>query len=108
MSLETWFAFVLAASVLLAIPGPTVTLVIGYALGEGRRAAWATVAGVALGDFTAMTLSLLGLGAVLAASAALFTILKIAGAAYLVYLGVRLWRGPPLHPPAPPGGGGEK
>src|SRR5258707_1785284 len=95
MSLETWFAFVLAASVLLAIPGPTVTLVVGYALGVGKRAAWATVLGVALGDFTAMTLSLAGLGAVLAASATLFTVLKWIGAAYLVYLGVRLWRAEP-------------
>jgi threonine/homoserine/homoserine lactone efflux protein len=96
MSLETWFAFVLAASILLAIPGPTVTLVVGYALGVGRRAAWATVAGVALGDFTAMTLSLAGLGAVLATSAMLFTVLKWIGAAYLIYLGVRLWRAEPV------------
>jgi threonine/homoserine/homoserine lactone efflux protein len=95
MTLETWLAFVAAAAVLLALPGPTVTLVVSYALGVGRRAAWATVAGVALGDFTAMTLSLLGLGAVLAASAALFTALKWLGAFYLIYLGVRLWRAQP-------------
>ena len=48
--------------------------------------------GVALGDFTAMTLSLLGLGALLATSALLFTIFKWAGAAYLVWLGIALWR----------------
>ena len=95
MTLETWLAFVAAAAVLLALPGPTVTLVVSYALGVGRRAAWATVAGVALGDFTAMTLSLLGLGAVLAASAALFTALKWLGAGYLIYLGVRVWRAAP-------------
>jgi len=95
MTLETWLAYVVAAAVLLVLPGPTVTLVVSYALGVGRRAAWATVAGVALGDFTAMTLSLLGLGAVLAASAALFSALKWLGAAYLVYLGVRLWRAAP-------------
>lgn len=94
MSVETWFAFVIAATFLVAIPGPTVTLVVGYALGVGRRAAWATVAGVALGDFTAMTLSLAGLGAVLAASATLFTVLKWIGAAYLVWLGIKLWRAP--------------
>lgn len=70
-------------------------LVVSYALGEGRRSAWATVAGVALGDFTAMTLSLVGLGALLATSALLFTMLKWAGAAYLVYLGIRLWRAKP-------------
>ena len=48
--------------------------------------------GVALGDFTAMTLSMLGIGALLATSATVFTVLKWAGAAYLVYLGVRLFR----------------
>ena len=94
MSLHHWLGFVAAAAVLLAIPGPTVLLVISYALGHGRRSAYATVAGVALGDFTAMTASMLGLGAMLAASAALFTVLKWAGAVYLVYLGIKLWRAP--------------
>jgi threonine/homoserine/homoserine lactone efflux protein len=92
--LHTWIAFVAAAEALLIIPGPTVLLVISYALAQGRRSAWATVPGVAGGDFTAMALSLLGLGAVLAASAELFTVLKLAGAAYLVYLGVRILRAP--------------
>lgn len=94
MSLEHWLAFVAASAVLLAIPGPTILLVISYALGHGRKAATSTVAGVALGDFTAMTASMLGLGALLAASATVFTVLKWIGAAYLVYLGIRLWRAP--------------
>ncbi|MFB9952129.1 LysE family translocator [Rhizobium puerariae] len=94
MSLEHWLAFVAASSVLLAIPGPTILLVISYALSHGRKVATATVAGVALGDFTAMTASMLGLGALLATSAALFTVLKWVGAAYLVYLGIKLWRAP--------------
>lgn len=94
MALDHWLAFVAASAVLLAIPGPTVLLVISYALGHGRRAAGSTVAGVALGDFTAMTASLLGLGALLATSAMLFTALKWLGALYLVYLGIRLWRAP--------------
>lgn len=94
MALDHWLAFIAASAVLLAIPGPTVLLVISYALGHGRRSATSTVAGVALGDFTAMTASMLGLGALLATSAALFTALKWVGAAYLVYLGVRLWRAP--------------
>ncbi len=51
--------------------------------------------GVALGDLTAMTISLLGAGAVLAASATLFTALKLVGAVYLVWLGLRLWRADP-------------
>ncbi len=94
MSLEHWLAFVAASAVLLAIPGPTILLVISYALGHGRKAATSTVAGVALGDFTAMTASMLGLGALLAASAAVFTALKWIGAAYLIYLGIKLWRAP--------------
>jgi len=94
MALDHWLAFVAASAVLLAIPGPTVLLVISYALGHGRRSATSTVAGVALGDFTAMTASMLGLGALLAASAGLFTVLKWVGAAYLVFLGVKLWRAP--------------
>lgn len=94
MSIELWLAFAAASAVLLAIPGPTVLLVVSYAIAEGRRSAAATVAGVALGDFTAMTASLLGLGVVLMASSLLFTVLKWCGAAYLVYLGVKLWRAP--------------
>lgn len=92
--LQTWIAFVAAAGALLIIPGPTVLLVVSYALAQGRRSAWATVPGVAAGDFTAMALSLLGLGAILAASAELFTALKLAGAAYLIYLGIRILRAP--------------
>lgn len=92
MTIETWLAFVAASSVLLVIPGPTILLVVSYALGQGWRAALPMAAGVALGDFTAMTLSMLGVGALLATSATLFTALKWIGAAYLIWLGVRLWR----------------
>lgn len=94
MSFELWFSFTLASLAILAIPGPTVILVVGYALGQGRRTGLATVPGVVLGDFTAMTVSLLGAGAVLATSATLFTALKLIGAAYLVWLGISLWRAP--------------
>ncbi len=92
MSIETWLAFTAASSVLLIIPGPTILLVISYALGRGMRTALPVAIGVALGDFTAMTLSMLGVGALLAASALLFTALKWLGAAYLVWLGIQLWR----------------
>lgn len=94
MLLDHWLAFVAASMVLLAIPGPTVLLVISYAIGHGRRPAAAIVAGVALGDLTAMTASMLGLGAVMATSAALFTVLRWIGGAYLVWLGIALWRAP--------------
>src|SRR4029450_4503514 len=92
MTFESWAAFTAASAVLLIIPGPTVLLVVSYALGQGWRTVLPMTVGGALGDFTAMTLSMLGLGALLAASATLFTILKWVGAAYLVYLGIRLWR----------------
>jgi threonine/homoserine/homoserine lactone efflux protein len=102
MDVTTWLAFVAAAAVMLLIPGPTILLVIGQALGGGARNALPLAAGVALGDLTAMSLSLAGLGALLAASAAAFTALKWAGAAYLVFLGVKLWRAPVETDAAPP------
>ena len=92
MAIEVWLTYTLAAGILLIIPGPTILLVVSYALTEGRRSAVAIVAGVVLGDLTAITVSMAGLGALLAASAALFSVMKWVGAAYLVYLGVRMWR----------------
>ncbi|MBK8158290.1 MAG: LysE family translocator [Rhodospirillaceae bacterium] len=92
MSWETWAAFTAASALLMVIPGPTILLVISYALGQGWRAAFPMAIGVALGDFTAMTLSMLGLGALLAASATVFTILKWIGAGYMIWLGIKLWR----------------
>lgn len=90
--LESWLAFAATAAVLLVIPGPTILTVISYSLTQGRRAAIPLVAAVALGDSTALTLSLLGLGSVLAASAVAFTAVKTLGGAYLVWLGVRMIR----------------
>ncbi len=95
MSIEVWIAFVVAAAVVLVIPGPTILLVISHAIAHGRRSVLPLAAGVTLGDFTAMTLSFVGLGAILAISAAFFTLLKFVGAGYLIYLGVRLWRSNP-------------
>ncbi|GJD50971.1 Homoserine/homoserine lactone efflux protein [Methylobacterium crusticola] len=92
MTVSTWAAFAAASALLLVIPGPTILLVVSYAVGSGFRAALPAAIGVALGDLTAMTLSLLGLGALLAASGSLFTLLKWCGAAYLVWVGVKLWR----------------
>lgn len=92
MHLDLWLAFVAAAMVLLAIPGPTVLTVISYSASHGRRAAWPLVASVALGDATALLLSLVGLGALLATSALWFNAVKWAGGLYLLYLGIRLLR----------------
>ncbi|MEL7302385.1 MAG: LysE family translocator [Pseudomonadota bacterium] len=95
MTLETWIAFVLASAVLLASPGPTVLLVVSYALQQGRRAIAPAVAGVALGDLVAMTVSMIGLGALLLTSAELYNVLRWIGAAYLVYLGLKMLRSQP-------------
>jgi threonine/homoserine/homoserine lactone efflux protein len=95
MNIEIWIAFALAASVLLIIPGPTILLVISQAIAHGRRAVLPLAVGVTLGDLTAMAFSLLGLGAVLASSAALFSVLKWIGSLYLIYLGIKLWRSHP-------------
>lgn len=95
MDPAVWLAFVAASTALLLIPGPTVLLVLSYALSQGRRVALATAAGVATGDLIAMTASLAGLGALILTSAGIFTLLKWVGAAYLVYLGIRLLRSAP-------------
>lgn len=92
MDFALWLTFVAASTALLLIPGPTVLLVLSYALSKGRSVAVASAAGVATGDFVAMSLSLAGLGALVATSAALFTALKWIGAAYLIWLGVKLIR----------------
>jgi threonine/homoserine/homoserine lactone efflux protein len=92
VSFTVWLAFVAASTVLLVIPGPTILLVVSYALGRGWKVAAPVATGVALGDLTAMTLSMLGVGALLASSATLFTLLKWVGAGYLIWLGVKLWR----------------
>jgi len=107
MSLEPWLAFVAASAVMLVIPGPTILTVISYSIAHGPRAQWPLVAAVALGDSTALALSLLGLGALLAASAFWFTVVKWVGGLYLLWLGIRLLRagatGAELQRPAAPG-----
>jgi len=90
MAFENWVAFALASCVLLIMPGPTILTVISYSLAHGKRANVPLVAAVALGDSTALLLSLAGLGAVVATSAWLFTAIKWAGGLYLIYLGVKL------------------
>lgn len=92
MSFELWLAFVAASAVLLIIPGPTILTVISYSMAHGRRANVPLVAAVALGDSTALVVSLLGLGALLATSAFWFTAVKWAGGLYLLYLGLKMLR----------------
>lgn len=91
-SLQLWLAFVAASAVLLIIPGPTILTVISYSVAHGKRANVPLVAAVALGDSTALVVSLLGLGALLATSAFWFTVIKWVGGLYLLYLGIKLLR----------------
>ena len=92
MNIETWLTFVVASAVMAAIPGPTILTVISYSVAHGRRASLALVMAVCLGDSTALALSILGLGAILSASAFWFSVVKFAGGLYLLYLAVRLLR----------------
>lgn len=92
MSIELWFAFVATSALLLMIPGPTILTVISYSISHGQRANLPLIAAVALGDSTALTVSILGLGALLATSAFWFTVVKLAGGLYLLYLGLKLLR----------------
>lgn len=83
-----WAGFAVAAIVMGLIPGPGVVSIVGYALSSGRKVALASVAGVAVGNAVAISLSLAGVGALLAASALAFTVVKWAGGAYLIALGI--------------------
>ena len=91
---EVLAAFVAASFVLLVVPGPTIVMVISQALAHGKRIALATVIGVGLGDLCAATLSLIGVGTVLAASAVAFAVIKWVGAGYLIWIGIKMWRQP--------------
>ena len=85
-------AFGLAAFILIVIPGPSVVFVIGRALAYGQGVALASVVGNSLGLFVVMGLVAFGLGAVVAESIVVFMVMKLAGAAYLVWLGVQALR----------------
>ena len=87
MNVHLWIGFVGASLVVGLIPGPGVMSIVGYALGSGCRTALASVAGMAVGNLVAMSLSMAGVGALLAASALAFAVLKWAGALYLIVLG---------------------
>lgn len=93
MPLDTWLAYTLAATILVVLPGPTILMVVSQSLAHGRRVVPHATAGVALGDTVALLASLLGLGALMAASALLFSVVKWIGVAYLLYLAWKLWRG---------------
>ncbi|MGB0098762.1 MAG: LysE family translocator [Nocardioides sp.] len=87
-----WLAFVVASALFIQLPGPSLLFTIGRALTVGRRDALLSVVGNALGVVTQVLAVAVGLGAVVAASAQAYTALKIAGAAYVVWLGVQAIR----------------
>ncbi|WP_210266945.1 LysE family translocator [Methylocystis silviterrae] len=91
MTFSVWLAFAAASVVMGLIPGPGVVAIVGYALGSGRKTALASVAGMTVGNAIAMTLSLVGVGALLAASALAFSVLKWVGALYLIVLGLYIF-----------------
>jgi homoserine/homoserine lactone efflux protein len=94
MSLELWLVYCAAAIGLSLTPGPNGLLSLTHGACFGVRSTVYTVLGGAVGFFLVIAASLAGMGALLAASERAFTIAKWIGAAYLVYLGVRVWRAP--------------
>ena len=91
MPFETWLAYTFVTATFLLIPGPTILLVISYSLIRGRQAVFALLLGVGLGDVVAMILSFIGVGMLLQTVAIAFQFLKWIGAAYLIWLGIRMW-----------------
>lgn len=106
MALDTWLLYTLAALGLSLSPGPNSLLALTHGALHGRRRALFTLAGGAAGFTLVIALSMFGIGALLQASAAWLAALKWAGGLYLVWLGVQVWRAPPialdaaLHPDA--------
>ncbi|WP_369393334.1 LysE family translocator [Streptomyces sp. CG1] len=92
VSTESILAFAAMSLLVIVIPGPSVLFVIGRALAHGRRTALATVLGNLIGSYLLVTAVAWGLGILVETSAAVFTGVKLAGAAYLVYLGVQAFR----------------
>jgi threonine/homoserine/homoserine lactone efflux protein len=102
-------AWVALSALLIATPGPDTALIIRNALAAGPRASTLSALGVAIGTLVWVTASAVGVGVLLERSSTAFTILKLAGAAYLCYLGLRSLGSPPRGelPPRPTGAAGE-
>ncbi|MBU3057035.1 LysE family translocator [Pseudomonas indica] len=96
MALHLWLLYLTAVIGLSLTPGPNGLLALSHGALYGHRRALFTVAGGLLGFVVLMALSMFGIGALLQASADALTLLKWIGGAYLVWLGIQLWRSPPL------------
>jgi threonine/homoserine/homoserine lactone efflux protein len=84
--------YALASFVLIVIPGPSVLFVVGRALAYGRRTALATVLGNAAGNYLVAVCVAFGIGTLVQRSAEAFTVVKLIGAGYLIWLGIQAWR----------------
>jgi threonine/homoserine/homoserine lactone efflux protein len=91
-SSSQWLAFVVASILFIQVPGPSLLFTIGRALTVGRRDALLSVVGNGLGLIVQVVLVAVGLGAVVAASASAYTVIKLVGAGYVIYLGVQAIR----------------
>jgi threonine/homoserine/homoserine lactone efflux protein len=100
MHLSVLAAFTAALAIAVALPGPGIFAVVSCALGRGLRAALALIAGIIIGDLIYFYLAVLGLAALARSMGEFFIIVKFAGAAYLVWLGLKLWREPSADPAA--------
>lgn len=92
VSMDRFLAFAAMSLLVIVIPGPSVLFVIGRALAHGRRTALATVLGNVAGSYALVVAVALGIGALVEESATVFLTVKLAGAAYLVFLGVQAFR----------------
>lgn len=92
VSTDRYLAFAAMSLLVIVIPGPSVLFVIGRALAHGRRTAVATALGNVIGSYVLVVGVALGIGSLVERSAAVFMAVKLAGAAYLVFLGVQAFR----------------
>jgi threonine/homoserine/homoserine lactone efflux protein len=96
MDLHTWLIYLLAATGLSLSPGPNGLLALTHGALHGRRRAMYTIFGGAVGFVVVIAMSMFGIGALLKSSLVWLTVLKWLGGAYLVWLGVQVWRAPPI------------
>jgi homoserine/homoserine lactone efflux protein len=92
MNLHLFLAYILAVAILILMPGPIVTLVVANSLRQGSRSGFATVAGASLGNAILLGATAVGLVAFFALLRQIFEVGRLAGAVYLIWLGVRAWR----------------
>lgn len=108
MALDTWLIYLVAAIGLSLSPGPNGLLALTHGALHGRRKTLWTIFGGSVGFVAVIALSMFGIGALLQTSLVWLTVLKWVGGAYLVWLGVQVWRSPPIGVELRSGGGGDR